>query len=110
MRVYATQLARKYDHLQPVTDGDASVDRQMFTSPEGDLMLSLVDKTLFISEGFQRPLARQLEIKMRDVQGVGPIQSAAMQGDMPRGELALGGAAMLHVAGGVTLPLLHQAF
>ncbi len=77
MRVYAAQLGRKYDHLQPVKTADDNPDRQMFTSPEGDVVLSLMDKTLFISEGFNRLLARQLETKMRDVQGVGPIQSAS---------------------------------
>lgn len=97
MRVYAAQLPRKYDHLQAVKDLDGSPDRQTYTTPEGDVVLSLVDKTVFVSEGFDRMLARQLEAKMRDVQGVGPIQTA--QVPVPRQELTPSFAALLGAFG-----------
>ena len=89
LRVYAEQLPRKYDHLERVkstapNDLGTEDDRQLYTTPEGDVILSLVDKTVFISEGFDRTLARQLETRMRDVQGTGPLQSASLQ---PRQEL-----------------------
>ena len=90
LRVYAEQLPRKYDHLQRVKDPDGDDDRQLYTTDEGDVVLSLVDKTVFVSESFDRGLARQLETRLRDVQGVGPIQTAAA----PRGELGLRLAAM----------------
>ncbi len=79
LRVYAAQLPRKYDHLQRVPQPNGDDDHQVFTTSEGDVVLTLEDKTLFISEGFDRALATPLETRMRDVQGVGPLQSASAQ-------------------------------
>ncbi|WP_419805846.1 hypothetical protein [Terriglobus sp.] len=79
LRVYATQLPRKYEHLKQVTNTpDTDTDHLRFTSEEGDILLTLNDRTVFISEGFPRELAMQLETKMREVQGSGVLQNAAL--------------------------------
>ncbi len=91
LRVYATELARKYDHVQRVSVPDGDDDHQIYTTPEGDVVLTLEDKTLFISEGFDRALATQFEARLRQVQGVGPLQSASTA---VHGELGLRVAAM----------------
>lgn len=79
LRVYAAQLPRKYQHLSAVTAKGADDDHQTFTTDEGDVVLTLEGDTVFVSEGFPRDLALQLETKMRDVQGRGPLQSASLQ-------------------------------
>ncbi|MBE7181047.1 MAG: hypothetical protein INR71_07540, partial [Terriglobus roseus] len=80
LRVYAAQLPRKYEHLQQVTSGpDVDIDHIRYTSEEGDIVMTLDDRTVFISEGFPRELASQLETKLREVQGNGPMRSAKLQ-------------------------------
>ena len=103
LRVYAAQMPRKYEHLQQVTNTpDTDIDHLRFTSEEGDILLTLSDRTVFISEGFPRELATQLESKMREVQGSGVLQNASNVG-----------APLLELAGSVrifpTVPriLLH---
>ena len=79
LRVYATQLPRKYEHLKQVTTGpDVDIDHFRYTSEEGDILLTLDDRTVFISEGFSLDLARQLETKMREVQGNGVLRNAGL--------------------------------
>ncbi|GAA3758787.1 hypothetical protein [Terriglobus aquaticus] len=89
LRVYATQLPRKYEHLQQVTTGtDVDIDHLRFTSEEGDILLTLDDRTVFISEGFPLDLAKQLEAKLREVQGNGVLQNAGLSNQLPvAGEL-----------------------
>ncbi len=99
LRVYATQLARKYDHLQRVSQQNGDDDHQLYTTPEGDVVLTLEDKTLFISEGFDRALSAQFETRMRQVQGVGPLQNASLH-TLGGGEMALRLFALM----GTTLP------
>ena len=79
LRVYSAQLPRKYEHLQQVTNTpDTDTDHLRFTSEEGDIVLSIDDRTVYISEGFPRELSKQLETRMREVQGSGPLQSAGL--------------------------------
>ena len=111
LRVYAAQLARKYDHLDRVKEAVPDDDHQTFSTPEGDVVLSLKDKTVFISESFPRDLAAQLEQKMREVQGSGPLQNAsvssATHSPARHGELALRLAALLHPV--ALRPVLQQS-
>lgn len=87
LRVYADQLVRKYDSLKPVALRDGDAYHLLFTSAEGDVLLSLDDAGgLFISEGFDRAVAAQLETKVRDAQGRGALQTAGVRGH----ELSLG--------------------
>ena len=96
LRVYSTQLPRKYEHLQQVTNTpDVDSDHLRYTSEEGDILLTLDDRTVFISEGFPRELAMQLDTKMREVQGNGVLRNAQWRKDVPHGELGFDVGAML---------------
>ena len=86
LKVYASQLARKYDSAKPVELPGGDADHLLFTTAEGDVWLSIEDTGVFIAEGFDRATAKQLEAKFRDAQGHGPLQTASQ----PRGELTLG--------------------
>ncbi len=86
LKVYASQLSRKYDSIKPVDLPNGDADHLLFTTSEGDVWLSLEDTGVFISEGFDRATAKQLESKFRDAQGHGPLQTASA----PQSELTLG--------------------
>ena len=88
LKVYASQLSRKYDSIKPVDLPGGDADHLLFTTSEGNVWLSLEDNGVFIEEGFDHGTARQLEAKFRDAQGHGPLQTA--QGTLPSRELTLG--------------------
>ena len=96
LRVYATQMPRKYEHLQQSNGPGTDDEHLRYTSEEGDILLTLNDRTVFISEGFPRDLATQLETKMREVQGSGPLRNASVQLPETRtGELGLSVTSLL---------------
>ncbi|MHB1699120.1 MAG: hypothetical protein ACYCSN_03125 [Acidobacteriaceae bacterium] len=108
-RVYADELARKYDVLkrrkadeQQIDDAGAEREEQVYTTNEGDVLIVLVGRSVFISEGFDLALARKLQALMSAAQAEGPIgiASAGKPGPLqPGSELTLPLAAMLRSVG-----------
>ncbi len=88
LKMYAGALARKYKSVQRVSLQDGDEDHLLFSTEEGDVWLSLEDTGVFLSEGFDRATAKQLETKFRDVQGHGPLRTASVA--TPGTELTLG--------------------
>lgn len=75
LRVYASQLSRKYRGVKQVAgNGDAAT--QIYSTAEGDVVLTLHGNGVFVSEGFDRNIAAQLDEMFRGAQGSGPIRSA----------------------------------
>ncbi len=93
LKVYAGQLARKYDTLKRVNLQNGDDDHQLFTTGEGDVWISLEGNGVFVSEGYDRATAKQLETMFRDAQGHGPLMTARVT--HPAKELALGLSRML---------------
>jgi hypothetical protein len=93
LKVYASELPRKYTSLKRVDAPGADDDHLLFSTNEGDVWLSLEDTGVFLSEGFDRDVAKQLEAKYRDAQGRGPLMTAGLQA--PRHELTLGLSSLL---------------
>lgn len=87
VRVYAAQLPRKYSHLQQVNGQGTDSEHIRFATEEGDVLLTISDRTVFISEGFPADLATQLDTKMREVQGNGVLRNALLQMPLHGGEL-----------------------
>ena len=87
LKVYASELPRKYDSLKKVDLPNGDEDHMLFTTAEGDVWLSLDETGVFISEGFDRGTAAQLEAKYRDAQGRGPLLQASTS--MPQHELTM---------------------
>jgi hypothetical protein len=77
LRIYAGQLARKYSGLARRTKDEADATEQVYTTREGDVLLSLNDNGVFISEGFPLALARKLGTSIAGVQSDGPMKIAA---------------------------------
>ncbi len=93
LKVYAGELQRKYDSLKRVELPNGDDDHQLYTTAEGDVWLSLEDKAVFVSEGYDRAIAKQLDTLYRDAQGHGPLMTAGVM--QAHGELALGLSRML---------------
>jgi hypothetical protein len=76
LRVYAGQLPRKYSGLVRRTKDEADGDEQVYTTNEGDVLLSIDGTGVFVSEGFPVELARKLREMIGAVQSEGPTQVA----------------------------------
>jgi hypothetical protein len=108
LRVYAAQLPRKYSGLVRRAQDEADANEQVYTTSEGDVLLSVNGTGVFIAEGFALPLARKLRDGIAEAQPQGPVQVAATQGagGPESGELTLSWARYLS-SFGVMKAALH---
>ncbi len=86
MHVYAGEVARKYKRVSRRKQDEAGETEQVYATAEGDVLLSISDRDVFVSEGFALPLARRLRDSIASVQGVGAVQAAGFRAH----ELGLG--------------------
>jgi hypothetical protein len=75
-RIYEAELGRKYEKLQERTADEADSREKVFTSSEGDVLISRSGDTLFISEGFPLAMARRLRESATSAQSSGPVKMA----------------------------------
>ena len=109
-RVYAGELPRKYKSLVRREADEKSPDEQVYTTPEGDVLVQIVDNGVFVAEGFDLALARQLSDAIIATQASGPVQQARMpDGDAPNAELTLGFAQNLERFGIPRAAVLNAA-
>ena len=87
LRVYAGQLPRKYSGLVRRTKDEADDDEQVYSTNEGDVLLSISGTGVFVSEGFPVGLARKLRDRIGDVQASGPMKVADVRQAEPVHEL-----------------------
>lgn len=78
MRIYADELPRKYSGLSERKKQEADATEQVYSTSEGDVLLSLSDNGVFISEGFPMELARKLRDKIASVQSDAPLQMTSV--------------------------------
>src|SRR5215469_8129542 len=75
LRVYAAEIPRKYSGVmrrkQDEQDGE-----QIYSTNEGDVLLTISGKGVFVSEGFPLALARNLRNSIVSVQSEGPMKIA----------------------------------
>jgi hypothetical protein len=76
VRVYAGQLPRKYSGLARRTKDEADDGEQVYSTREGDVLLSMTGTGVFVSEGFPVELARKLRDSIASVQSDAPLQVA----------------------------------
>jgi hypothetical protein len=79
-RVYAEELPRKYSGLTRRKQDEADDSEQVYTTSEGDVLLSLSGTSVFISEGFPLELALKLRDRITSVQSDAPLQIAGLDG------------------------------
>ncbi len=85
-RIYEAELGRKYDKLKERKADEADSREKVFSTEEGDVLMSRSGDEFFVSEGFPLAVARKLRDSAVDAQGPGPVRMAAA----PTGELTLG--------------------
>jgi hypothetical protein len=73
--LYERQFARKYTSLASQDDPQKiAPSEKLWTTNEGPVMVAIEGSTLFVSEGFEEPIARKLEVMMFAAQpGTGTI-------------------------------------
>jgi hypothetical protein len=75
-RIYEAGLARKYTRLTERKADAASINERVYTTPEGDVYMSLDGTGLFLSEGFPLATGRRIRQSVLDVQFSGPTHMA----------------------------------
>jgi hypothetical protein len=108
MGVFEQQLGRQYNGLERRKQDESGEDERVYTTREGDVVLSVEGERVWVSEGFEMPLARKLREMVEGAQGSGPMKVAeerrvqgqgprvqSAQGLVPRGELLTGFGASL---------------
>ena len=92
-RVYADQLPRKYSSLKRRSSEEAPLpppgsadvtkladEEQIYSTPEGDVLLVLSGRSVFVSEGFDLDVARKLQALTVAAQGHGSLNIAQEKG------------------------------
>ena len=87
-RMYAGQLPRKYAHVKR-SDSAAGDDEEIYTTDEGDVVISRSGMDVFVSEGFALPLERRLQELVEGAQASGPELQAVHFSDEQLREPAL---------------------
>ena len=110
LKVYADELARKYDGLKErVADEADGEEEQVYSTNEGDVELRLSGSSVLLSEGYPLATARKLTAAFLAVQSSGPVQMAGVSQDQAAHELTLG---MMHglLRSAVLNPLTVQRY
>ncbi|HEY4379026.1 MAG TPA: hypothetical protein VGN01_01700 [Acidobacteriaceae bacterium] len=81
VRVYEEELPRKYSGLVRRKKDEAGEDEQVYTTSEGDVLISMDGTGVFVSEGFPLALARKLRDSIGAAQSNGPLQLAGAEED-----------------------------
>ncbi len=84
--LYEASLGRKYAKLTERTADEQDSREKVFSTEEGDVLLSRSGNTFWISEGFPLAEARRLRDSTTDAQSSGPVRMASA----PAHELTLG--------------------
>jgi hypothetical protein len=79
MRVYAAQLPRKYSHVERRQKDEADDSEEVYSTNEGDVLISISKSGVFVGEGFDLALARKLRDSIASVQAEGPLRTAGVR-------------------------------
>jgi hypothetical protein len=78
LHVYAAQIPRKYSNVVERKKDETDDSELVYSTNEGDVLISRVGDDVFIGEGFNLALARKLRDTIASVQPQGPMQQASM--------------------------------
>jgi len=77
--VFEEELPRQYDGLKRRQTDETDADERVYSTREGDILLRREGKRVWVSEGFELPLARKLRGEIDGAQGVGPLRQASSE-------------------------------
>jgi hypothetical protein len=84
MTTYAAQIPRKYSNVVERKKDEVDDGEQIYSTNEGDVLLSLSGTGVFVGEGFDLALARKLRDSIVSVQpGSGPMRQASVPAQEP---------------------------
>jgi hypothetical protein len=83
LRIYGAQIARKYSNVVRRQKDEVGDGEQVYSTSEGDVLLSISGSSVFVSEGFDLALARKLRDSIAEVQSNGPVRMAQEVGTDP---------------------------
>jgi hypothetical protein len=109
LRVYAGELPRKYSGVSRRKRDETDEGEEIYSTNEGDVLLSISGTSVFVSEGFALPLARKLRDSIVDVQSSGPLQVAGVASRPPAGDPGMEMVRLLSSAGMVKAAIGSQA-
>ncbi len=109
-KIYEAELGRKYDKLTERKADEADSRERVFSSEEGDVLISRSGNQLFISEGFPLAIARKLRESSTSVQGAGPVRMAVIGHAPAPAELSMGMAGQLVHFGVMKFALTSQRY
>jgi hypothetical protein len=78
LRIYGAQIPRKYSNVVRRKKDEADENEQVYSTNEGDVLLSISGSKVFVGEGFDLALARKLRDSIASVQAEGPLQMAGV--------------------------------
>jgi hypothetical protein len=87
MRIYASQIPRKYSNVVERKKDEADENELIYSTNEGDVLISRSGDSVFIGESFNLSLSRKLRDLIASVQPQGPMQQAAAP--MPEPSLSM---------------------
>jgi hypothetical protein len=76
--VFEQELPRQYDGLKRRNSDEKDDSERVYSTSEGDVLLTLKGKTVWVSEGFDVAMARKLRDMVDAAQGHGPMMQAAV--------------------------------
>jgi len=77
LRIYAAQLPTKYSGVARRAKEEVGLGEQIYSTNEGDVLLSISGTSVFVGEGFPVALVRTLRDRIEAAQSSGPMQLAA---------------------------------
>jgi hypothetical protein len=77
--VFEEELPRQYEGFTRREADEKDPDERVYSSKEGDVLLSLKGNDVWVSEGFELPLATKLREMVVSAQGSGPIREAKLE-------------------------------
>ncbi len=76
MQVYAGELARKYSGVVRRSKDEVDAEEQVYSTNEGDVLLSIAGESVYVGEGFPLALSRTLRDRIAGAQSRGPVMMA----------------------------------
>ena len=86
MKIYAGYLVKKYSGVRRREKDEAYAIEQIYSTSEGDVLLSIAGSSVYVGEGFPLEQSRALRDLIAGAQTSGPIQLA----EVPRHDPAMG--------------------
>src|ERR1700722_16563206 len=83
LRIYSAQIPRKYSGVVRRSKDELDDTELVYSTNEGDVLISRVGDGVFIGEGFNLALARKLRDTIVSMQPEGPMQQAAISMSEP---------------------------